>query len=411
MLSIRSTKRPRITQPPIQTPVDPDLFRPKANMANRLPTALAMYGNSNLLGKTVLDRDIHEQHSSAIEQSLMNKILESHSKKNEEIRKWNSSSSSGQYFQIQELSLEEFVERHVRFATFLYEVVELYPEAILRSVNAMRKDIQDEARKMTKEVDVLGAAEVELISIPLLEAVNSCLQSKVDKTVLDDCCDPGQRQKLIDAHSKSKLRKLDVCKALDKPNSPTIFSGDYTKALVHFHGIIIFKSASSIEKFRSRLRQIDKFDVIQHQIEIKQLSKFWGDKPRTVQDNIYYISRYLTKGSASRTNLNEANYKFKVKFDHGDLVTSDQMESLELMDQQVVDLVKSTGTVHELRTDLSKSEISILCEVIDKMMFGTSSGYGYLISKGSWSLPKYTRTGWGKKGKKSRICENAISVH
>ena len=411
MLSIRRTTRSRITQPPIQTPVDPDLFRPKANMAKRLPIALAMYGKSNLLGKTVLDKDIHEQHSQAFENSFMNKIMDSHSKMNEAIRRLNTIGSDQKYFQISELSLQEFAKKYVRLATFLYEVVELDTEAIIRSANSMRNHIQDVARKMGKEVDLLGSAEVELISIPLLEVLNAPCRQPIDKNVLDDCCDPAQREQLIESHAKSKLRKHQVLKALDKPNAPTIFSCDYTKVLVHFHGIIVFKSSASIEKFRSRLKQIEQFNLTKYQIEIKQLSDRWGKRSRTVQENIHYISRYITKGSSSRTELGEPNYKFKVKFDHGDYITYDQMSALDVMDQQLVDQVSMTGNVHEIRMDLSKSEISILCELIHRMMYSSSSGYGYKISKGAWNLPRYTRNAWGKNVKKSRICENAVTVH
>lgn len=375
---------------PVVLPVKPDfnaerqLCKVRSWMKPRLEEALKMHGAPDRIRQTLLQKETQERHAGWLSERFIAKFIKHYNTRNDEITRANATLCQLDQRENPTLTQIELAGNCVRFFTLLYEVVELDSNDAIKSVAAMKKRILATVKKV-KKLCCLGAVEVEVISIPLLEKLDQMRSGVKYPQLPDDTTESFEQDALVARHRAKSSRKMAVCKKLYTGFQSAEFSGEYSQLLVHFHGVLIAKSKTEFEKFHSKLKEIPEFTKAKYQIEIKKLTESsWGGKIKTPTENLHCIANYLTKGAASRTKNNEADYKFKVKFDHGELLTEDQSAALEFINQEVVNASNTTSTDYEYRLDLSKEEVFVLADTVNKLMNLNTKRTGYLVQVGAW---------------------------
>lgn len=364
---------------------DREYYKPKRRMKSRLPDALELYGRPASIETTLLKQEVHERHTGWLSARFIETFIRQFNERNEQVRKTNAHLCTRGMPEIPELTQEQFANAHVRFFTLLYEVVDMDRDCALGSVTRMSNALVEATRK-TRGIYCLGAVEVEPISIPLLEVLHESRANRNGINALDDSTERHRQKGLLNDHRERTSRKLMVCKGLWTGFQSPVFSGGYCQLLVHFHGVLIANDEKDFDRFRSKLQKIPAFNKIGYQIEIKRLTNApWADKTKTPTENLHCIANYITKGAPSRTKNDEAEYKFKVKFDHGYALAKAQADALESIDQLIVDATNGRCSHDQYRLDLSKIEVFVLADTINHLMNLKTNRTGYLLQVGGWS--------------------------
>lgn len=366
---------------------DREYYKNKRWNKHRLNEAIVLHGQPELRTKTLLTKTTHERHSEWLSARFLATFTNLYNQKSVLETKINADRCVHGLLENDPLTQKLYASKHVRFFTVLYEVVELDSDQAIRSVLAMSKIIKKIIGSI-KGLHCLGAAEVEPISIPLLELLDEHRSNRAGINALDDSTGKHRQEKLVKDHRFKTSRKFVVCNELWTGFSSPVFSGNYTQLLVHFHGVLIADHEDDFTKLEKKLKKYPQFHKVGYQIEIKKLTEEawgWERQIKTPTENLECIAKYLTKGAPSRTNENEAEYKFKVKFDHGYAIGDVQSKALESMDDLIVDVANQTSISHTFRVDLTKHEVIALADIINKMMALKKDRTGYLIQVRGWS--------------------------
>jgi len=355
-------------------------------MKPRLADALKVYGYPKGIKTTLLKKEVHERHAGWLSDRYIAAFLKSYNACNDKIRSANVGQCQLNLPEIPELTQQEYARTHVRFFTILFQVTDLDIELIMNSVCSMNNLLKKSFEKTS--VNCLGTVEVEPVSIPLLETLQTARLSHALLAALNSSTDQYEQQKLLSDHFAKTSRKLEVLRILYTGFQSPIFSGDYCQMLVHFHGVLITNNKNNFEKLRKKLKLNPEFNKSNYQIEIKKLTETpWGEKYKTPLENLHCIANYVTKAAPSRTKNDEADYKFKVKFEHGYAATKEKLDALSDIDQQVIYAANLNLSSKEFRIDLSNEEIFVLADTVNRLMNLKTLRKGYLFRNGDWPEP------------------------
>ena len=232
------------------------------------------------------------------------------------------------------------MKSRLRFITVLAELVPLDLEITSRAMNQMFTRL-DYVFKGVKGIEVIGAAEIEIVNIEKMKAMAS---------VADEA------------------RKLDVIVAMMPAEEKSLYKTGITSyALVHFHGIVDLGSKGE-ENRQSIEKSVKRYWNQNYALQIKNLYS-----TKAVKKNLEDIAAYLTKGG------NE-NLIYKIGFGY---------DNAEKLERQMLKAGKTAkqgdyaGIENEM--SLTITEIKFLGEAINQMMERTGSRNlrnGYLYKCG-----------------------------
>ena len=116
---------------------------------------------------------------------------------------------------------------------------------------------------------------------------------------------------------------------------------------------------------------------------MKKLTKSYGQKDKTVEENLEDIAAYITKGGNDWVSK-RAYLRYKIRFSNGTPLTESEVESLNWRSNELLRQIrKKQGNIEELLS-LSVHEINVLAMAIYKMMNLAPKGQGYLFKHGQW---------------------------
>jgi hypothetical protein len=232
------------------------------------------------------------------------------------------------------------MKSRLRFITVLAELVPLDLEMTSGSVNQMFRRL-DYVFKGVKGIEVIGAAEIEIVNVEKMKAM---------------------------ASAANEARKLDVIVAMMPEEEKSLYKKGITSyALVHFHGIVDLGSKG--EQNRQAIeKSVKRYWNQNYGLQIKSLYS-----TKTVKKNLEDIATYLTKGG------NE-NLIYKIGFGYDD---ADKVQRQMLKAGKVSKEGDYAGIENEI--SLTIREIKFLGEAINQMMERTGSKNlrnGYLYKCG-----------------------------
>lgn len=321
----------------------------------KLKKSLGAVGRLDLVDRTLLSQVVHAKHSKNLEDRFLKRWLKIKTLRQ---KQWSSLPLSVKR-NTSKPTDSQIATSHLRFLTLLDSVCVLDANSALLVASKFKKTLSEVA-KNTKGISCLGVIEAEVISIKLMKEVK-------------------QRDKM----SKSEERKLDVCEILESDLNGTLYEGESSLFLIHFHGLITAKNESQFETFNQNLKKQKQWAKAPRQIELKKLSEQFNGKPKATEKNLKDIAKYITKGGNDWC-ANKAYLRYKVGFELDDAdVTSEEtwvaknwrrneLLRLEHAEDGIVDLLSLTGM-----------EILQLTLLIDKLMGLNRTRTGYLVSVGS----------------------------
>jgi len=307
-----------------------------------LKHALAIGKRNDLLGKTLLDKQVRQAHQHRM-MLRFEKMVEKNNLKNSE-------------------DLEIAQRSRLRFFTLVHSVEALDIGKTMYQIRQM-KDLLKTCIKEFPGVRCVGAIEVEIVNV-----------RKMGKTL-----QPHKNSNALAA--PSMRRKLNVIEAL----MPVYCIDDEAVALIHFHGLLdLGESNPDIvgELLKERLKLEELWSKAGHQIQIKSLTEIRGEKKKPVRKSLEHIARYITKGGNMIYDGNIA-LRYKLSFDQDDLdaefemVTKGHRSSLP-ENEAIRRESKEDGIENDLA--MTYKEILFLAEIIHKAMSINRSKDGYVIS-------------------------------
>lgn len=302
--------------------------------SKRLDSALKLTKLHHLIGNTLLTPSVHAEHS----KNLGNRYL----KKLEQV----------QDRAIQQGKPREFDARsEFRFLTLIHALEAPSIRRVYKAIDKLRRDLT-EATEKSVGVWLLGAIEIEVISLEMMRQISS-------------------------NRSVTEARKADVCEGL-LTKLPLQMHGLNYYFLVHFHGIAHARSSNRFEQYYTNLKQYKGWRTEARQIELKNLSEHYGGKKKSTEKSLLDIARYITKGGNDWIG-SKAYLRYKLSFDNEFVETEDgwisrnRKRNAELRKEH-----QEEGLEDPLA--MTAQEIGDLATVIDNLMSQARGRTGYLIS-------------------------------
>jgi hypothetical protein len=269
-------------------------FSPREKHKLRLETALRWTNNIDLLDTTLVSPSIHTRHSNQLKYKLIkkwNSIRKKHLFKfsqsiqiAEELSK--SLKNSGKIKKT--ISDNEIASEHLRFFTLLDSVCLVDSFDAFSQTTLMRDELIEIVKK-TKGISCLGAIEIEVIPINLLNIISRQENNK-----------------------EKDFRKINVFNILAEQAGLKEYSSiiDASLFLIHFHGVIFAEKEEQFKNFEEQLKKNSRWNIANRQIELKKLSNNYGGNIKTVENNLKDIANYITKGA---NDLKQGSFKLKYK--------------------------------------------------------------------------------------------------
>lgn len=323
----------------------------------RLRKALASEGLHHLQDNTLLSPDIHELHAQRLAARYLKKLaIVQQSVRRQQQELINANTRYGVHCDPCSLT----AHNRFRFPTVLHGLQVLDVKRTLQTVRAFKEQLQS-VIEQCRGLWCLGVIEVEVVSMDLMRQLTD--------------------------QSDSEERKLAVCESMAK-RLPKRDQGLDVYFLIHFHGIVVATQQKHFKDLEQQLRRQWKHEP--RQVLLKPLSKVFANQPKTAEQSVVDIARYITKGGNDWI-AKKAYLRYKLAFDN---------EHLESEDAWVNKNWRRNETLREERIEegiqdalsLSRSEIGALARTIDGMMGTTSSRTGYLVFAQS-KRRKLTTTG------------------
>jgi hypothetical protein len=269
---------------------------PNEHSKARIRKAFRLVSKDHLLDKTLLSDQVWIKHQQLM-LARFNKVIsriDNHIIKTASKAENNKSSKSIKI----NINRKEVIASRVRFMTLLHEVVPVDQDEILSSVERLENQIRQAFVGHLPSVRVVGAIELEFLNLELMRKATFEHEGK---------------------HSGE--RKRDTLESMLKP----IYAHLDRAVLVHLHAIIDLGPSRSAEDTKSRLQsRIRSFSdwSESHLLQIKLLSEWYDGKPRTLDQNLKFIARYITKG-ANMIIDGKRTHRYKLSFDQKDLGLAD----------------------------------------------------------------------------------------
>lgn len=308
-----------------------------------LNSALAVADRRDLIDRTLLSKTVRRTHQERM-QNRMKKLI---------------SEMAIRYRKLthKETTLDLHLRNQLRLVTILHQVTCLDVNNTTGSAKYLLDSLDgilDELHQRKKRLRMIGAVEIEIISIRKMR-------------------DAHGSENLDDFHSGR--RKLKVLEAMIG-NNVTLKSDDVL-ALVHCHCVMDLGSYRDDEI----KEQLQKWWAVKYQIEVKSLSEHFSGKRKSVEASLNDIASYVTKGANDFIGTGKNNgisLRYKLSFDK-------DMESAE--DQMVRERRKKGSLIREesltdgLEHPMSMTfkEIAFHAQAVDALMAIKSNRMGYLI--------------------------------
>lgn len=320
----------------------------------RLPKSLAAVDRRDLASSTLLTKEVRDLHSGKLCAQYMkkwNRVRTQH------LKDW--SNLPGEMRIGTKLPKDfDIAATHMRFFTLIDSVAVVNSDAAMYAANVMRNELQA-VLKNSKGIWCRGVIEIEVISLTMQRRIRE-----------------------LNKNTDSELRKSDVCEELAKDLQGTLYQDETSLFLIHFHGILCAKNSDEFERFRKRLKSVDRWTKTPRQIEIKHLSEEYMGKPKTVELNLKHIARYITKGG-NDWDGKTISFRYKVSFDKQDDSGEDAFFAKYWRSDEALRAEhKHVGINDPL--SMTAYEIGQLAITIDRLMAygGSKDRTGYLISSG-----------------------------
>jgi hypothetical protein len=323
----------------------------------RLKKALASEGLHHLQENTLLSQEIHKLHAKQLADRYLKKLAtvqRSVRRQQQDLIKANTRYG----VKVDPRSLT--AQNRFRFPTVLHSMEVLDVERTLRTVRAFREQFQSLIERC-RGLWCLGVVEVEVVSMDLLRQLTD--------------------------QSDSEERKLAVCESMVK-RLPKRHQGLSVYFLIHFHGIVVATQPRHFTDLEQQLRRQWKHEP--RQVLVKPLSKVFNGKPKTPEQSLVDIARYITKGGNDWIKKT-AYLRYKLSFDQEHVESEDAWVNKNWRRNKTLQREHAEEGIEDILA-LTRSEIGALARVIDGMMGTTRSRTGYLVFARSKSR-KLTTTG------------------
>lgn len=317
---------------------------------HRLSQALANEGCGHLAKVTLLDEKIHKQHAADLTRKFHRHYVALLARN----KKLKEKTKAARYFDI---SATDIATNSLRFLTLLDSVEVVDHDSIIKAVETMRADITA-AIKSVRGMRCLGAIEVEVISIPLMQRMRELSQALVEQ------------------------RKIDVCEDLAHHLNSSLFATEKSFVLIHFHGVLSSHKSRNFEKLRLALAAVKRWAIAPRQIEIKKLSEGYSGKPKSTEANLQDIAAYIVKGGNDWRD-GKSYLRYKMNFSSDMNLSMEEWEALNWRKDEDVQREHRMEGITDLLS-LTPGEIVVLARVIHTMMTGNQKNTGYLIQVGRW---------------------------
>ncbi len=288
----------------------------------KLRKSLSLTNDLNLYDKTLLNPKIHKIHS----ESLYERFLKHKETKSKKIYK---------------------------FLTLLHSVEILNEPRILNSVEEMRYLIHKVISE-SKSIWCLGSIEIEIVSLRMMRKIRD-----------------------EDKFSNSEYRKLDVLEKLSKRLRKKHERKSESLALIHFHGIVTSTNEYNLERMNSMLKKISIWNKVSRQIELKNLSTSFNGNSKTLNQNLKHISTYITKGGNDWYG-NKSYLRYKIGFDNESFDSEESWIKKNWRRNEILKQEQKEEGIEDVLS-LNRFEISLLTNVIHKLMCQKKDKKGYLI--------------------------------
>ena len=307
--------------------------RPAINAQTRttLRNALRLGNRSDLLGETLLDRNVHKRHTSYVVERL---------------RKLAKSASGRSRLKAEDRN--DFIKEKLRFVSVLFSAEDLDTDHVLSECERFRTSLRDCMKAGAK--GSLGSIEVEV--------VNASYSDELE----------------VFGQEESTVNKLKTIQQL----TPVTASGNKCLALIHYHGLVVLneRGDQGVRALRDALASRG-FCSADRQTEIKRLTDEFGGKRKTLDQSLFHIGRYITKGGNKLIGERIA-FEYKASFNQSDLKR--EKELLRGHRDAGTDLHREKmeeGIENPLA--MTYEEVLFQAIVIDGLMGTSKDRRGYLI--------------------------------
>jgi len=315
----------------------------------KLKKSLAAVGRLDLVGRTLLDPDVHQVHAARLNKRLQARWEKIKAKADSDWKMLPRSAKS----QVVRRNSQEVAASHLRFLTLVDSVTAVDARAGLKAAKRLKE-------KLTTTLDsvsgltCLGAIEVEVVSMKLMREI-----------------------KKKDTQSASETRKLDVCEALAYKLSSTVYRNEESLFLVHFHGVVTATSPEKFDLLNKQLRKSKTWVIAPRQIELKKLSEEYAGKAKSVEKNLEHIATYITKGG-NDWYARKAYLRYKIGFEADEASDENEWIAKSWRRDQLLRAERAEDGIEDLFS-LTADEIGQLAVLIDGLMGLSRSRFGYCI--------------------------------
>jgi len=308
--------------------------RPSLGAQSRatLRTALRLGGRRDLDGVTLLERSIHKAHTGHVETGLTRLAKRAIGRR-----------------RLNEDERERLVRRNVRFVTVLYTAELLEVDPVLEQCQRLKVLLESAFRSSAK--GSIGAIEVEVVN-----------------TDFDGDQFHGLRSVSATVDKIATLNDL----------TPVWAKGSKRLALVHYHGVVLLEKPDEIgvKTVRDELSKVGLCSVLR-QTEISALTEVFGERRKTLADNLFHIARYITKGG-NKLVSGRITFEYKSSFKQSELAREKEIVSAHRKLGSETHREKfEEGLENPLA--MSYHEVLFQAAVVDRLMSLTKDRRGYLI--------------------------------
>ncbi len=349
----------------------------------KLESSLAIMGNQGLFKSSLLNPEVGKREAMELSERLLRRAKKIDSR--EANKKSHIANRRGRPYKRGEKRIKLFsTYQSFRFLTILNSVVNLCPYAAVNEVMRM-KNLLKEAFAKVFDVSCIGTFEVEVINPKMMREIcdRTLAGRKNQLPIMDDSILP-HRQKEIDKSTEAEeFRKLTVLESMGEYLNDTFFMDEQSQLLIHCHLIVCAPSDAHFNKLLKVLGEYSIWNKEPRQILMKSLTKQYGEKVKSVEDNLIDIAAYITKGGNDWVGK-RPYLRYKIRFS-----SDTPMTEQELINQywRSTEMLRKYGVDQEGIKDLlslSVTEINVLAEAIDGIMKLEPKCKGHLFCVGRW---------------------------
>jgi hypothetical protein len=317
-----------------------------AHSSRVLRKTLAMADRHDLIGRTLLDAEVHKKHS-VLMLARFNKLVERCKVDYDEM------APVPREHKQRLPSFEAYLRTRLRFLTVLHSCKWLDVSDVKNSALSLASKLSSTLKGVRKRPKLIGAIEIEVVSMKLMR---------------------GQKFETDEA-VKSGRRKLEVLESMCKG----LLSAEDTIALVHFHGIVDLGKKTTDAREQLIRNAFQTSWNGSYRVEMKGLSEEFGGSKKSVNANLKGIARYITKGGTLMVD-GKTYMRYKVAFDQDDLGYEAVMISDGWRKKGSIIQIESKSEGLEDARSLTGQEILFHAEVIDALMGDKRNRQGYVFS-------------------------------